>query len=588
MKNLVSLHRRSLWGTAMGLFLASLSLVLSVMPAQGQTVIATVPVGGTPARLAVNPATNKIYVPNYRSNNVTVIDGATNSTITVTDPNASAPFALAINQVTNKIYVPNSGSNNVTVIDGATNSATTITDPNARVPVDVAVNQVTNKIYVVNGGSVNVTVIDGDTNSTATVTDPNAAGGAEISAPTVAVNPATNKIYVLNAGNITVIDGATNSTTTVPLPNVGSPDALAVNPVTNKIYVANLGSDNVAVIDGATNSTTTVPFPGGTPAVAVAVNPVTNKIYVVNADGDVLVIDGGTNSTTKVFAVWGANAAAVNTVTNKIYVPGGNYGDVVAVIDGATNSTSTVTDRNEVGLAEAAVNVVTDRVYVADFFGNNVLVIDGGPPAPPITLFPSSLIFGSQFLNTTSKPQTVSLTTGAATLNISRIATSGNFSQTNNCGSSVLPGASCTIVVTYRPTRTSTCAETGTVTITDDASGSPQTVKLSGFGSVVTLSVKSLNFGNQAVGTTSSAKTITFTNHSTSRVVSIAGISIAGPNSPAFAQANTCGTSLAAGASCTISVTFTPHGKGSRIATLYLWNNGSGTVQTVALSGNGT
>jgi hypothetical protein len=140
--------------------------------------------------------------------------------------------------------------------------------------------------------------------------------------------------------------------------------------------------------------------------------------------------------------------------------------------------------------------------------------------------------------------------------------------------------------VTFRPTIT--CSETGTLTVTDNSSGSPQTVKLSGAGTVVTLSVKSVNFGNQPAGTTSAAQTITLTNHATSRAVTIAAVTIAGLNSPSFAHTNTCGTSVAPGATCTLSVTFTPHGTGSRTATLNVWNNGSGAALKVALTGNGT
>ena len=204
---------------------------------------------------------------------MTVIDGATNDTTTVAA--GTHPRAVAVNPVTNKIYVANYGSNNVTVIDGATNATTTVAAGTS--PYAVAVNPVTNKIYVANYGSDNVTVIDGATNATTTV-----AAGTNPCA--VAVNPVTNKIYVANHGsdNVTVIDGATNATTTVAAGT--TPCAVAVNPVTNKIYVANYGSDNVTVIDGATNATTTVA--AGTNPCAVAVNPVTNKIYVANYSSD--------------------------------------------------------------------------------------------------------------------------------------------------------------------------------------------------------------------------------------------------------------------------------------------------------------
>ena len=74
--------------------------------------------------MAVNPVTNKIYVANYGSANVTVIDGATNTTTTVAA--GTTPCAVAVNPVTNKIYVANHGSDNVTVIDGATNGTATV------------------------------------------------------------------------------------------------------------------------------------------------------------------------------------------------------------------------------------------------------------------------------------------------------------------------------------------------------------------------------------------------------------------------------------------------------------------------------
>jgi len=111
--------------------------------------------GSHPVTVAVNPVTNKIYVTNWGSNSLTVIDGATNGTTTVAV--GSLPIDVAVNTVTNKIYVANSDSHDGTVIDGATNSTMTVAVgayPNA-----VVVNPVTNNIYVVNNGSSNVTVL---------------------------------------------------------------------------------------------------------------------------------------------------------------------------------------------------------------------------------------------------------------------------------------------------------------------------------------------------------------------------------------------------------------------------------------------
>ncbi|OGF17159.1 MAG: hypothetical protein A2509_10050, partial [Candidatus Edwardsbacteria bacterium RIFOXYD12_FULL_50_11] len=213
------------------------------------------------------------------NSSVTVIDGVTNDTATVAT--GSAPFALAVNPATNKIYVANYGNANVTVIDGATNGTATVwagANPRA-----VAVNPLTNKAYVANYNDSSVTVIDGATNDTATVTV-----GAKPRA--VAVNPLTNRIYVANEGSasVTVIDGATNDTTTVA--TGPSPYDVAVNPVSNMIFVANVGNDSVTVIDGATN--TTCAIAAGPAPCDLAVNPVSNRIYVVNNGGSsVTVID---------------------------------------------------------------------------------------------------------------------------------------------------------------------------------------------------------------------------------------------------------------------------------------------------------
>lgn len=98
------------------LILATFTLLFT-LAAETQTVNTTVTVGSSPRAVAINPATNKIYVANYASNSVTVIDGATNATTTVAA--GYIPSAVAVNPGSNKIYVVNEYGSNVTVIDGA-------------------------------------------------------------------------------------------------------------------------------------------------------------------------------------------------------------------------------------------------------------------------------------------------------------------------------------------------------------------------------------------------------------------------------------------------------------------------------------
>jgi hypothetical protein len=96
------------------------------------------------------------------------------------------------------------------------------------------------------------------------------------------------------------------------------------------------------------------------------------------------------------------------------------------------------------------------------------------------------------------------------------------------------------------------------------------------------LSASSLTFGSQALQSPSAAQPITLTN-SGGAALSISGITTAGD----FSQANTCGSSVAAGGNCTISVTFTPTQTGVRSGSLTITDNAATSPQVVALSGTG-
>src|SRR5260370_21058673 len=94
-------------------FLLGGFFLLCALSDQADTVIATVAAGTTPFAVAINPVTNKIYVVNAGSNNVTVIDGATNATTTMAV--GLNPYSVAINPVTNRIYVTNPLSSSISV-----------------------------------------------------------------------------------------------------------------------------------------------------------------------------------------------------------------------------------------------------------------------------------------------------------------------------------------------------------------------------------------------------------------------------------------------------------------------------------------
>ncbi len=211
--------------------------------------------------------------------------------------------------------------------------------------------------------------------------------------------------------------------------------------------------------------------------------------------------------------------------------------------------------------------------------------------APAVSLCPTIVSFGNLCVGTTSTAHTVALkNAGTAALRITSFAIKGtnasNFTQTNNCGSSVAAGASCTIRITFKPSASG--SRTAWVSITDNASGGLQTVNLNGTGAALSasLSPASLSFGSQTVGTPSAPQTITLSNTG-SAALGFTSLAIAGTNASDFSQTNTCGSSLAASGKCTISVIFTPSASGSRTASVSITDNASGSPQTASLSGTG-
>jgi hypothetical protein len=200
-----------------------------------------------------------------------------------------------------------------------------------------------------------------------------------------------------------------------------------------------------------------------------------------------------------------------------------------------------------------------------------------------VNVSPTGLTFSAQNVGTESTSQPVTLLNiGSVQLNVDSVAVTSGFKQNNNCLPTVAALASCTINVSFLPTATG--PQTGTLTITDFAGNSPQTVALNGtgVGPAISLSAAALSFPAQTVSIASSPQTITLSNPGTGDLTPLL---ITPPGD--FSQTNTCAGSVAAGSSCTISVTFTPTATGNRTGTLTITDNAAGSPQTVTLSGTG-
>ena len=247
------------------------------------------------------------------------------------------------------------------------------------------------------------------------------------------------------------------------------------------------------------------------------------------------------SSTSATFAYPGATPSiSANGTSNAILWATENTNPAVLHAYDATDLSTELYNSNQAGTRDQfgagnkfiTPTIANGKVYVGTTNGVGAFGLLG----LNATVLPSTLSFGGQMVGTTSSTQMVTLTNpGQSSLTITAIAVSGDFSETNNCGGSLAAGANCTITVTFKPTVGGT--STGTLSVSDNASGSPQTVGLSGSGEDFTLGVASGGSGSASVAPGGTAK------------YSLSMTALGGFNqSVAF----TC-TGAPAGASCSVS-----------------------------------
>jgi centrosomal CEP192-like protein/HYDIN/CFA65/VesB family protein len=212
-------------------------------------------------------------------------------------------------------------------------------------------------------------------------------------------------------------------------------------------------------------------------------------------------------------------------------------------------------------------------------------------PLPIINIAPNFATFGAQALGTTSPPQVLTVRNiGTAPLTLGVISTSGPFTQTNTCASTLAPNESCTVSVRYVPTAAG--SQSGQLLVPGNSQGIPPLVTLSGTGFVavpaLSLTPTSIAFGSVQLDRATAGKVVTITSTGNSPLV-VSSLTIGGANPSDFwiVADNCTGASLNPGAACTASVSFEPTRVGARSATLAISHNASGAPSAVSLSGTG-
>ena len=348
-------------------------------------------------------------------------------------------------------------------------------------------------------------------------------------------------------------------------------------------------SATLSVADSATGSPQTSSLTGtGTAAAATLSSPVAFPNTPV-----------GTTSAALAATLSNTGTAALNNIVPSI--TGTNPSDF-ALSTGANACGSTLAAGSScsiyVTFTPASATSFSATLSVADSATGSPQTssLTGTGTAPAVSLT-ASLPFPNTPVGTTSAAlaATLSNTGNGALNNIVPSITGANPSDfaistgANACGASLAPGASCSIYVTFTPA--SAVSFSATLSVADSATGSPQTSSLTGTGTAPAVSLTAtLAFPSTTVGTTSSAMAATLSNTGNGALNNIVP-SITGTNPSDFALstgANACGSSLAAGSSCSIYVTFTPASAASFSATLSVADSATGSPQTSSLSGTGT
>ncbi|MEV4517831.1 choice-of-anchor D domain-containing protein [Dactylosporangium sp. NPDC049525] len=281
-------------------------------------------------------------------------------------------------------------------------------------------------------------------------------------------------------------------------------------------------------------------------------------------------------------------AAAWATRRQTVAIIDGATGTVLkpaadVVFDPATGNTADIAVA--AGVRQLRVQITGNTGWPAGQLSSLEVYGAGGGPAT-LTLNPASLTFESTPVNANSEWQTVLVTnTGTGPATVSGITATGDFTRVTTCGTVIAAGANCTVTVTFHPTAAGT--RTGTLTVVSSATNGTATVALSGTGvatgtATLTANPTALTFAATTVGSFSGAQNVTVTNTGTA-AATVSGVTVAGD----YTQTNTCGTSIAPGGSCTVSVTFRPTATGTRTGSLTVASNATNASLSVVLSGQG-
>lgn len=424
---------------------------------------------------------------------------------------------------------------------------------------------------------------------------------AELATSGVALTTATASPTSLDFGTFDV--GATSTAQTVTLTNTGSvalmPTAISIG--SDFVETENCLSQSIAV--GA-SCTSTVSFrPNAAGALSEQMTISTN----VSGGQIVVALTGTGHATTATVTATPVTidfgTVLLGTTSTAYSVSVQNIAQTAQAISSISISSPFTIASNSCGTTSLAASAAcamtvtfsptegrkyTGTLTLRDDAGTQIVYLNGvGGTAPTDTLSTTALAFPDTAVDALSVAETVTITnTGSFPLKSIALSIKGEFLQSSTCGTSLAGNASCVIAVYFAPTEIASLS--GTLTIADALR--TQTVALSGKGvatPVFSVAPTSLAFTNQTVGIASAPQTVTVTNAGAAPMANV-GFQLSGVAASSYVlQANTCGATLAAGASCSVQVVFTPSDSGLISAVLVV-SSSTAHVAAASVALNGT
>ncbi len=277
---------------------------VTVIDTASDTVVGDpIPVGGGPAGVAVNPDGSQVYVSNQDNNTVTVIDTASGKVLGDPIPVGTWPCGIAFNTSGSLAFVANCGSGKASVIDTATRTVVHTTELFASDPIGAAANPKQPYVYVTDNSNGTITRISTTSpyslNTSSRVFGwPNGIAVSPDGSTLYVTETSKNRLNIVNANTFSITDS---------VPVGGNPVCVALNPDGSRAYVSNFGpvsnGHTVSVIDTAKREVVTTINVGNAPE-GVSVTPDGAKVYVANKfSNNVAVIDAATNTVEKYVTV---------------------------------------------------------------------------------------------------------------------------------------------------------------------------------------------------------------------------------------------------------------------------------------------